>query len=102
ALTVLSTQDPVAEVADRGATEAEPRRAVAHGLGLHDEADSGVIVVARVEPRPELPRRGGGARREGGHGSITRWAMAPSRRANRKWRSTCPPGKFPSRWWVTS
>ncbi len=38
----------------------------------------------------------------GRHCSMTSRATLPSCSVNRKWRSTFPPGKFPSRWWATS
>ena len=37
-----------------------------------------------------------------GHGSITSRLIDVPSRVNRKCRSACPPGKFPSRCWTTS
>ena len=82
----------------------KPGRGVAELFGLDDELGAGVVVVAGVEPGPDLSQ----LHTRVGHGSavsvgtICSVAMRSSRSPKRKVRSTVPPGKLPSRWVCTS
>ena len=92
------------EIADRCSAAPQPGRGVAELLGLDDELGAGVVVVAGVEPGPDLSQLHSRVGHDSAVSVGTIWsvAMRSSRSPNRKVRSTVPPGKLPSRWVCTS